>query len=132
MSEIPKTAERIIQSVCELQEMPPIDHPETIVINVDDLRTIIENHLERLSLNHGMSEWRTIDTAPKDVAILLVGGCYHGAPFPGYWDESEYAPDRPWVSIVNCSRLYKHVPTHWMPLPAPPSTNQSNTKGTEA
>ncbi len=40
------TSEKIIQSVCELQEMPELDHPETIVISVTDLRTIIENHTE--------------------------------------------------------------------------------------
>lgn len=38
-------AERIIQSVCELQEMPPLDDPETLVVSVNDLRTIIENRL---------------------------------------------------------------------------------------
>jgi hypothetical protein len=53
-------AEGMIQSVCELQELPDIDHPETIIINVDDLRTIIENHLER--------------AAPKDSPVSSLEG----------------------------------------------------------
>lgn len=40
------TAEKIIQSVCELQEIPDIDHPETLVVTVTDLRTIIENTID--------------------------------------------------------------------------------------
>jgi len=51
IDDVLKTAERIIQSVCELQEMPQLDDPETIVINVNDLRTIVENWLERAALS---------------------------------------------------------------------------------
>lgn len=43
-------SERMIQSVCDLQEVPDIDDPDTIIINVGDLRTIIENHLEGSTL----------------------------------------------------------------------------------
>lgn len=65
--------------------------------------------------------WQPIETAPKDgTKILLRGGVYHGCPFPAFWDPSPYAPDRPWTSVIGGSRLYEHVPTHWMPLPAAP------------
>jgi hypothetical protein len=65
-----------------------------------------------------MGEWKTIDTAPKDgTVILLMGGVYHGLPFPGRWDKSEFAPDRPWYSIINQSRLYEHCATAWCHVP---------------
>lgn len=69
--------------------------------------------------------WRDISTAPKDgTIILLVGGAYHGNLFAGFWCISPYSPERPWVSVVNNSNLYEHVPTHWMPLPAAPAAKQ--------
>ena len=67
--------------------------------------------------------WQPIETAPKDgTIILLFGGAYH--PFPGYWELRRFNPTRPWVSVVNESRLYEHVPTHWMPLPAAPAKQE--------
>lgn len=69
--------------------------------------------------------WHPIETAPKDgTIILLVGGTYHGNPFPGYWELRPFSPGRPWVSVVNDRRLYEHVPTHWMPLPAAPAKQE--------
>lgn len=107
------TTDKIIQSVCELQETPDLDHPETIVISLTDLRTIIENKID--------AQWHPIETCPRDgTKVLLTGGVYHGAPFAGYWGPSEYDPNRPWVSVVNDHSMYEHCPTHWMPFPPKP------------
>lgn len=66
VTEVTKTAERIIQSVCELQELPPITHPETIIINVNDLRTIIENHLEAVRQRQPTPTGETHETSDRE------------------------------------------------------------------
>lgn len=77
-----------------------------------------------------MSEWRPIETAPKDGTPILIwqpdnrhhdeiDGCKFDDPryAIGYWRawaKSEW--DMGWGN-----RNQAHVnPTHWMPLPAPP------------
>lgn len=55
-------------------------------------------------------EWKTMESAPKDEPILML--MKHGA-IQGYWDgetgSGYYWHDMEWY------------PTHWMPLPAPPT-----------
>lgn len=53
-----------------------------------------------------MSEWQPIETAPE--GRLLLYGLYEGTPYMAVG-----AADTKWV--------YWFVPTHWMPLPAPPA-----------
>jgi hypothetical protein len=62
-----------------------------------------------------MSEWRDIETAPKDKNILLFGRYWHeeqgwfNEPIIGRWrDERWEAVWRSWFAVR---------PTHWMPLP---------------
>ena len=78
-----------------------------------------------------MTDWQPIETAPRDrkTEILLwfpwqglsVPGCY----FIGIWgyanDESaeEWGNGPMWVDPNNSNPLGE--PTHWMPLPTPPS-----------
>lgn len=64
-----------------------------------------------------MSEWQKIETAPKDTLLLLACANWplmvKGRPVPikvgGYWDDQWNIFGASWV------------PTHWMPLPNPPS-----------
>lgn len=65
-----------------------------------------------------MSGWQPIEKAPKDgTVILLCGGAYGGYPFSAKWDLSQFSfTDRPWLNVINDSRLYEHVPEKWMPL----------------
>jgi hypothetical protein len=82
-----------------------------------------------------MGEWKSIESAPRDVPVMLF--------IPGessdyksttdrpvcYWDEY-YAPGGRghsggdgWV-VMHSDELHLHYsskPTHWMPLPAPPT-----------
>lgn len=74
-----------------------------------------------------MSDWQPIETAPKDGTDILVtvgtgGRCHvvawldeHGEPSAeyGWWrvDDNKHGP----YSLRGAS------PTHWMPLPDPPS-----------
>lgn len=71
-----------------------------------------------------MSEWRPIETAPRDgTAILAAKPNRIGVVlYPirardqdGRWQA--YFGDGDW-------RSYDPQPTHWMPLPAPPETTE--------
>jgi len=64
-------------------------------------------------------DWQPIETAPKD-----------GTRFLAYEDGNHYAlewcPDMPcgggyWASYCGQYVTMSPEPTHWMPLPAPPS-----------
>lgn len=68
-----------------------------------------------------LSDWQPIETAPKDgtPVMLFARSKLATAPAPvvgwmidGEWIECCFAPNRP-VGLV---------PTHWQPLPEPPTT----------
>ncbi|NBW15571.1 MAG: DUF551 domain-containing protein [Caulobacteraceae bacterium] len=84
-----------------------------------------------------MSEWRPIETAPRDSThvMLRAGGReFPGAYLPGFLDSNDndcwcwaaLGPNHPddWTGgtcwEVNEDGLPSTKPTHWMPLPAPP------------
>lgn len=64
-----------------------------------------------------MGEWQPIETAPKDGTLILVFPfdvvCWQITGDLGYW-----FADR--VSEIDGDYLEEY-PTHWMPLPNPPS-----------
>lgn len=64
-----------------------------------------------------MTEWQSIETAPKDgSAILLYGGPLQVV---GSW--KEFVGGRgAWFGFYDGEPCIEN-PTHWMPLPAPPN-----------
>jgi transglutaminase-like putative cysteine protease len=79
-----------------------------------------------------VSEWKDIDTAPRDGSIILLGN-YGSEPRPAYYGRALKAfnacaePHFPWVFLdatngINAMSDDEFGPTHWMPLPAPPSS----------
>lgn len=77
-------------------------------------------------------EWQPIETAPKDGTLILV---YNGEN-EGYctgkhqigtasWEMaySGYTDDKrcEWLSNACCDGVSNYKPTHWMPLPKPPT-----------
>jgi hypothetical protein len=62
-----------------------------------------------------VSEWQTIDTAPKDGSTVLAYSPVDG-PFTSRWEGSLWQgqPWRPYKEALKAS------PTHWMPLPESP------------
>ena len=73
-----------------------------------------------------MSNWQPIETAPKDGSVVLLGNP-HGAWAGKYLDryQSGFVPPNPWASMMLNTRHLPHLasltPTHWMPLPEPPT-----------
>lgn len=59
------------------------------------------------------SEWRSIETAPKDEQILVWDGC--DEMFVGRWSSGSQ-----WISSSCVDGWTSMTPTHWMPLPDPP------------
>lgn len=58
-----------------------------------------------------MTEWRSIDTAPKDGTSILGSN--------GKWLHVIYWSDG-WDEFVIAPQLLARNASHWMPLPAPP------------
>ena len=73
-----------------------------------------------------MSEWRSIESAPKDGSRVIV---WNGAPFFVTWQHEcqfERFETRPGWSVFECEDSFyswgfePDEPTHWMPLPESP------------
>lgn len=63
-----------------------------------------------------MSEWQTIESAPKHGSDILLYEDFEPAVCKGYWADAdeEWRPSR--------GERFWLQPTHWMPLPEPPVT----------
>ncbi len=67
-----------------------------------------------------MSDWRPIETAPKD-GSTIIGWCREwGEPQTIDWSKGEFGEH--WYTAV---MLPRYQPTHWMPLPKPPIVGPS-------
>lgn len=77
-----------------------------------------------------VSEWKPIETAPKDGRIIIGWSAGWESPTAIQWvpelsyqndDGPVFVPgDWDWNGTIQCPP--SHDPTHWMPLPAPPAT----------
>lgn len=118
-------AARIVTAACELDGPADPAGDDTISITIKDLEAVVHRHvtvtIERsaLAAEGHYRAWEPIESAPRDgTVILLCGGAYHGYPFSGKWDLGPFGDtDRPWLNVINDSRLYGHVPKKWMRLP---------------
>jgi len=64
-----------------------------------------------------MTEWRPIETAPRDGTPVLVGINDAGTRVVLVrWQMDD------WRYPFTIRRLKAYTPTHWMPLPAPPKS----------
>ena len=84
-----------------------------------EARAALESAL-RMALA-GREEWQPIETAPKDVAVLLWGKYWNNKdvfqrPLVGQWNPISN-PQR-WEALGEYR--FGIRPTHWMPLPAAP------------
>lgn len=82
-----------------------------------------------------MSEWKTIETAPKDGTYMLLGSAEDGGSWVGKFEpQYQWRADNPWSSMMlNCEHLpirYASLkPTHWMPLPSAPPPLEARAVG---
>lgn len=81
--------------------------------------------------------WQPIETAPKNKTTILV---WNGDVHFAYYEQTKYTHFTGWFVLNNgdyydggYGRDYKMgedadlpLPTHWMPLPAPPETNNQS------
>lgn len=73
-------------------------------------------------------EWQPIETAPKDGRRIILGyagsyseeGYWLSDPSKNYWGETGW-----FATDENVLSHHPSNPTHWMPLPEPPSLRQS-------
>lgn len=66
-----------------------------------------------------MSEWKPIGTAPTSIpASMLLWPSNHGNVFHGYRNDGSGSWSR-----IGDFEYNPQEPTHWMPLPEPPSTD---------
>ena len=116
-------AKAIVTAACELDGPSDPEADDTISIKSEDLGAVVHRHVTAALEAH--PEWKAMQTAPRDgTVILLCGGAYGGYPFPAKWDLGPFgSTDRPWLNVINDSRLYEHVPKKWMPIPQNPSPN---------
>ena len=73
------------------------------------------------------NEWQPIETAPKDGRQILLS---INSPYTSYDGGTEYKQffviSRFWNSTnqwteINYGENWEDIPTHWMPLPNPPT-----------
>ncbi len=73
----------------------------------------------------GVSEWRNLDTVPKDGSDILLWFPDEEACVIAAWQDT---PPYPWVMMDGMVAYHENTPAHWMPLPAPPR-NRENCAG---
>ena len=66
-----------------------------------------------------MSDWQPIETAPKDIELILLYQDGYGVR-AGYWDDVTSDVPCWFAAETQLITAGKFRPTHWMPLPAAP------------
>lgn len=68
-----------------------------------------------------MSRWYPIQDAPTNGDLLIL--CEGDDVLTGYWNDATFV--KSWVvcdpSVDGVGNIFAFNPTHWMPLPEPPS-----------
>ena len=69
-----------------------------------------------------MTEWRPIETAPRDGSGMMILGKSGVVLSPCQWETGEISEDGFWLWWQAEPEWLTEVkdPTHWMPLPEPP------------
>jgi len=109
----------VVKNLCDLVE-DLCEGRETYVHEYVDAALKAANYNEELEAKLEKAVgWHPIDTAPTDEAVLICGGdvLY---PFVASLNNGEWDAEAQGVILREDIAEY---PTHWMPLPAPPSQN---------
>jgi hypothetical protein len=126
-NETPVTLEQCIAWLCQaLQKLPPMDRHYNLGETAPIINAIL-SHL-RASAAKG-DEWQPIETAPKDGTRVILGWPGGGVRYGFYLDNSHTSG--PWAGWRGPSMelpFPSPPPTHWQPLPAPPSAAPGEAK----
>ena len=93
---------------------------ETMADRISSYVSDLESRLEKAEAER--DGWQPIETAPKDGTTLLLG--HSVTVFDGWWSEGDGA----WIDGEN-NMFGDHIgyePTHWRPLPSPPTPPQGD------
>lgn len=79
-----------------------------------------------------MSEWRPIETAPKDgtrfrarrIAAEIVNGSRQRTRRITWWGKASHVPLYGWCHGQHWEDVTLWEPTHWVPLPDPPEDSK--------
>lgn len=109
-----KIADGIVQEVAELPDRDsPDGWPEAMLVTSEELRLIVLDHLDAAT---PAPRWQAIETAPKEEEVIIGGG---GCPRV-HTNRLLRFGSGPWVwgGLGD-----KQQPTHWQPLPPPPTVD---------
>ena len=85
--------------------------------------------IDRLKAKLAKTEWQLIESAPKNRTIIVINGDKHGyctEPFQiGVVEWNKCLGEYQWGSTACCDGVTYFKPTHWMPLPEPPTTEET-------
>ena len=101
-----------------LPPLKPSDHPESRIMQWSKLEMKAIQDYARQAVREAIAtavpEWSPIETAPKDVTVLLCG-----AKRLEMCVGMNHSRDG-WVTDTTSGWVSMYPPTHWMPLPPPP------------
>lgn len=119
---ISEEAYNIIQQLRGAYYLVDIGHTDRMNVAGDALASASE-YIATLEAKAAAAEWRPIESAPKDGRQCLL---YYG---PGECAAGVYSRSDNWWDTGNERQDPYRAPTHWMPLPATPTTGAAVSAG---
>jgi len=128
-------ASRVLQRILDFDDRnSPEDQPDMLLVTGEELTALIVEEIDRAGqLTPAAQGWRTMESAPKSTSEDVPGGKFvRGVYLLGYcpeegatplgcieviwWEPNENGGKGAWFGGG-----FEVKPTHWRPLPAPPS-----------
>lgn len=124
MTKVKKLVERLKHAKTRYLTLTDYEVLEALVA---EAASTLESLDRRVAELEGATAWKTIDSAPRDGAMVLLICADAYSPrasegWWGWWNNSEgwqhFSRAEPGEKLS--SGVYRWFPTHWMPLPDPP------------
>jgi hypothetical protein len=123
-NETPVTLEQCIAWLCQaLQKLPPMDRHYNLGETAPIINAIL-SHLRASAAKAGEG-WQPIETAPQDGTRVILGWPGGGVRYGFYLRNKEW---QGWRGPSMELPFPSPPPTHWQPLPAPPSAAPGEAK----
>ena len=121
-----RTTMGTVQRIWVALGYPNYDPPAAVADEISELVRKLKVRAEAAEAKlHETTEWRPIETAPREEGSTIIVGRGGGQlrerySATGRWDKMFERFDAEWGS-------YRLAPTHWLPLPAPPGGSDTTT-----